>query len=156
VSLAQDLQLTEVMEPPPVDPFPMAIGWWILLLLLLALTFVLIRWGSKTYKRRKMQRIACDALTQKWQDHQQDARFDSFIQTTNLVLKQHCLQMGQAQVAAMTSERWQQYLTQHLSVKHHDNIRQFCHQLYSPVTTDAQSAEALYQQALLWIRGLKC
>ncbi|OZG71224.1 hypothetical protein BTA51_21480 [Hahella sp. CCB-MM4] len=156
MSLVQQLQLNDVIEPTPVANWPVAPGWWIVYGLAILLVVLGILWLIKLSKQRANQKRTLAALQQCWEQHHATSDFTGFRQTANLVLKRHCLQLGHRDIAAMPATSWQSFLQKKLPEKYHTDIADFCGSLYRPQITTESEAHECRTRVQQWIRRLKC
>ncbi len=122
MSLVQQLQLNDVIEPTPVANWPVAPGWWILYGLAILLIVAGIFWLIKLSGQRAKRKRALAALQQCWERHQAVSDYTGFRQAANLVLKRHCLQLGYRDTAAMPATSWQAFLQERLPQRFHIDI----------------------------------
>ncbi|WP_020409461.1 DUF4381 domain-containing protein [Hahella ganghwensis] len=156
MSIVQQLQLNDVIEPSPISAWPPAPGWWLLLVLALLMLALGIYWLIRLRRHRTYRRRALTALEKCWQVHSAREDYPGFRHAANLVLKRHCLQLGYTHTASMPAESWQKFLMKKLPPRYHSEVSSFCHLLYRPVETTQQEARDQYVKLQDWIRRLKC
>lgn len=106
----QPLQLKDIHFPPSPDIWPLAIGWWILLTILLLLAVWLIFLIRKYLKIKKLQKMLLDELGQLENKliHSPDKILISEI---NILLRRLALTYyPQVEVASLTGSDWLDFL----------------------------------------------
>lgn len=106
-------ELRDIHLPPAIDSWPIAPGWWILLLLLLlALLFsgryLYNRWRSNRYRRSGLQQLK--QLLQDYR-HNQDAKV--YLKRFSELIKRVALAcFAREKVASLNGEEWVAFLDQ--------------------------------------------
>lgn len=145
-------QLKDIHLPAEVSWWPLAFGWWCLIVLVLVALMVSIYW---LVKRRKRSQAKREALAEIQSLSEQSSHWPAQM---NSVLKRVAMHYFSAEsVAALYGERWSQFLASHMPV---DATEQFLETLmalqnaqYSidqnlDFETAKQSIEAWISQAL--------
>lgn len=129
-------QLADIKTPEPISLFPMAIGWWILLLLMISLLVVA---GIKLYRLHKQKQIQKQALKQfkkqplsvkealtitKWAAIQYFSRQRvanlANTQLANFLIQQ-LPEKKQAKFIKLSGDVWQQQYQKHFDNQHINN-----------------------------------
>jgi|TARA_Y100000310_G_scaffold334724_1_gene415085 hypothetical protein len=104
-------ELRDIHLPPPIDPWPIAAGWWVLSLLLafslaLGVRYTYQRWRSNRYRRAGLQQL--EQLLQEYQGNQNAEqylnRFGELIKRIALVC------FPRERVASLHGEEWVAFL----------------------------------------------
>lgn len=138
--------LHDIHLPNDIHSWPIALGWWALLIALLAIIFVLVR---KIKKRRSLNRIKRQAIAKLCQ--QQDFNTEQ----TMTILKWVCMHYFKRQdVAALFGEKLLQYLANKLqpqqkiefiALAENALLQQYRH------SANSLYAQEFQQAALLWL-----
>jgi len=157
---ASQLALRDIHLPPDVSWWPLAPGWWLLLILL----FVLIGSGFlalSRYRRRHFKRIALRQLNLIEQQLQRDKNSSSCVQKVSKLLRHMAvLHYPAEQCAGLHGEEWLNFLNQHFSNDKKD-CRPFSHDIgqllidlpyQPPQKQDEQEAEEQFKKALALIQ----
>jgi len=152
MSVAQQLQLAGIAEPPPISSLP-AIGWWICASFLLVMVAVIIWFALKKWHQCQCKKRSLQLLDALWQDFSQNAELPNQF---NGLLKRHLAQAGFPEVLTLYGDQWLQFLQQQLATKFHQDVAGFVNALYRPQNSDPAQQQFLYQQLKHWIRALPC
>ena len=112
-----NIPIRDIHLPDPVSWWPLAMGWWILLFIIV-MTLVAFGWYLQ---RRKLFQVKKQALVELNQLHQQflqqqDSR--RFVKELSILLRRVCIsQFPQEEVAGLIGHQWLKYLDNSLSAK---------------------------------------
>lgn len=145
-------QLRDIHLPDAVSQLP-AIGWWLLVVLLLSALLAGFYFTQLRYRRRAYRRQACTqikALVNAKLDAQQ------WLFEMNTVLKKTALQAyPQSMCQGLHGEDWQVFLCERQAVKHRSVLSAFSllsHAYQPRVDLDVQQREAIINAALSWVQ----
>ncbi len=137
------LILRDIHLPPAVSWFPPAIGWWILLALVLLAIFAVVR-SIRRYRRRRYVRIALQQLAdleQEFNQHQDTRQL--VIALSKLLRHMAILHYPAHQCAGLHNQDWLIFLDQPFRDKKSTNSTPFSNGVgQCLVTLPYQSAEA--------------
>lgn len=107
-------QLQPLRTPEPVSWWPPAPGWWLLGALLLALACWAGWWCWRHYRRNAYRRQALAQLAQIRDSHAEHRDTGRLLGDLNHLLKSVALRVWpRRDIAALSGERWLQFLHQH-------------------------------------------
>ena len=148
-------QLRDVHLPQAISWWPPAVGWWILLVLIIAL-LTLLSWRTVRHIRQnRYRKLAQTELQKSYLQWQQNADTTSYLQGANAILKRILIHLeGATLVPSATGEVWVAMLNSYV----HQPLSEASSQAlakgsYQP-NPDADIAE-LHQQLSNWIRAHK-
>ena len=147
-------QLADIHLPDPVSLWPLAPGWYLLLVLLLIFIWV----SYVVYQRQQRQRYrreAIRALQQALADYRQHGSLASYLQVLNLTLRRTALSAGASQaVLSLTGLPWLQWLDQGAQLpgrfSDHTNLLLVAPYQKSP---EVAGLEDIHRLALAWVKG---
>ena len=152
---AMNIELNDIHLPEPVNNYPIALGWWLLAIIILSvLTFTGIKY--RTYKKLRKNKVR--ALQQLKQLSQLENKQTSGTEIVN-ILKWAAMQyFPRQQVAKLYGNDFQQFLLHCLPQKHQatfDNLsRSAFEKLYQQTQSQQVNKElnqALNQATTLWL-----
>jgi len=146
-------ELRDIHLPEPVNPWPVAPGWWILLLLILislvfGIRFLLRRWRSNRYRRNgliKLQQLQ-ETYARDQDPQQYLLRFSELMKRIALVC------FPREQVASLSGEEWVAFLdrtggTDEFSLGHGQVL------MYGTYEPGREfEVQALHELGLKWIK----
>ncbi len=104
-------QLRDIHLPAPIEVWPPAFGWWLLMLLILVTLILTLRWLWSRWQGNRYRREArsqLDAILLSWETHGDTTRY---IQAYQLLLKRTALTHYERElVASLTGEAWVAFL----------------------------------------------
>ena len=110
-------QLQDIHVPAPPSMWPLAPGWWLLIALLLLSAMMLYYWLRHS-RRRATRKQAWAELERLRQTYAQDRDGHTFAMGVSILLRRAAMvQHGRPAVAALTGERWLQFLDRENSHK---------------------------------------
>lgn len=137
-------QLEAIQLPEQIHHYPVAIGWWILLLAVVAITVLSVYLFIKKQKLNKVKKSALKQL----QQENTVAENIALIKTTAMYY------FSRQEIAPLSGQSLQAYLIKKLPSKHQANFISLSQEtwlsVYSPTVENAPNEE--FQQAVtLWI-----
>lgn len=84
-------QLRDIHLPPAISDFPIAYGWWVLLVLGLTVIATVIYLIIKHRQKTAVKRMALALLDQHYKEYKADKNDGLFLQQCNQILKRYCL-----------------------------------------------------------------
>lgn len=99
--MAADLPLRDIHLPPSVGSWPLAPGWWLLLVLLSAASW----WGWRTWRRRHLRRCALARL-----DDLARCPGPQQVAALSRLLRQAVISHFPPDTAGLTGPRWLEFL----------------------------------------------
>ena len=143
-------QLRDIHLPNPISIWPPAIGWWILLAVIIFLA-IAIGWGIKRHlANKKHQAMINNALDKVLTDYKLEGNFQAYLQALSELLKRAAINLrGDKHVAAYSGGKWQQYIYQYTSEDQKDLCTYFGDELYQ--RKGSGDVPALQQFAKDWI-----
>ncbi|MCW8107781.1 DUF4381 domain-containing protein [Alteromonas ponticola] len=145
-------QLQDIHVPESVSAWPLAWGWWVLILLALVGMAVTIYWLYKRHQFFQAKRQAIREI-QALQANQPD-----WAQQQNAILKRTASYYYDTQnVAALYGQRWQQFLLECLAQnakksKTVSGLNQLQQALYQPQPLNADHFESCQRACLTWLK----
>ncbi len=107
---APTLELRDIHLPDPISWWPLAPGWWLLLLglILLILTGIAIK---KIYARKRINRASLTELEKIRQDYLQHQNKATLVRAISILMRRACLSFyPRSSVSDLTGEHWLSYL----------------------------------------------
>ena len=102
--------LRDIHEPDPVSFWPPALGWWLLMLFVIAAIF-LIRWQKKRKKQPKYKKLAIEAFKNISTNYEvQRNGHKTACELSELIRKIMVLTDDRPDVAGLIDEEWLSYL----------------------------------------------
>ncbi|NVK55923.1 MAG: DUF4381 domain-containing protein [Alteromonadaceae bacterium] len=146
-------QLHDIQTPQGVDWWPLAWGWWVIMVALIALVVISVCLWVKHVRFNRARR---EAITM----HQQLSKDAHYPAQANQILKRVTLHYFAASAsAAVYGQHWQQFLQQCLAEKRRANTSQGLECLaqspYQSATPDAQDIETMYNAVNYWLKHAK-
>lgn len=135
-------ELRDLHLPDPVSWWPPAMGWWLLLGLLLSLVVISLLAYRYWKKHKRYRRQALQTLKVLYRTQNDTA----FLHGTAELLKHTALQKDPA-TAKLSGEQWQQYLQAFMPQESAQLIAVARYQPQPQI-----NKEAVYQAAMQWIR----
>jgi hypothetical protein len=145
-------QLRDIHLPDPISIWPPAIGWWLLMAIIIVLA-IAIRWAIKrhlVYKKRQL--MINHELANVLADYKRKGNFQVYIQALSELLKRAAISLrNDSHVAAYSGEQWQQYIKQYTSVDQKDLCQYFGNNVYQ--RKGSGDVPALQKFARDWINA---
>jgi len=143
-------QLKDIHLPEQIHNYPLALGWWVLVIIIIALlTFIVVK-VRKTHVRNRAKKRAIKQLTK------QDVDNDTCV----IMLKWAALQyFPRVDVANLYGKQFQHFLVNSLPQKHQTTFSTLCgnvlEEIYSANKSSndfEQTASDFHQATLLWLK----
>jgi hypothetical protein len=124
-------QLRDIHLPDPISIWPLAVGWWILLTIIMLLTTTIV-WGIKRHLANKKRQLMIDyELDKVFADYKLQGDFQAYLQALSELLKRAAISLRKDKhVAAYSGKEWQQYIIQYTSPNQKDLCHYFGDNLY--------------------------
>ena len=104
-------QLRDIHLPGPVESWPPAIGWWILLAIILLLVLAVFNWLYQRWRANRYRREALKELRQLHENYQQHGDDLLYLARFQTLLKRVALtRFSREDVASLTGESWVSFL----------------------------------------------
>lgn len=135
-------ELQPIALPPEPGIWPLAIGWWLLIIILVFLVYISV---ATLVKRRKFWAVKRQGLSQArtLTDHSQ----------LNHLLKRVALHYYPAhRVAGLNGQGWSDFLNQGLAGEHHRHCDEICATLYQRPAPDQD--QRFQHITVCWLSGL--
>jgi hypothetical protein len=110
-------QLRDVHSPDPIGWWPLAVGWWILIGLLIAVLVGATWWLVKRARRERYRKTAVSELVKHFRNWQQSQHTDRYLQNTSAVLRRIILHINDdPNLTTVSGNAWVNILEQHSGV----------------------------------------
>jgi hypothetical protein len=143
--------LHPLRDPQMISWWPLAPGWWILILVAIITTIGLGYWLTRRYRGNAYRRQALQQLDQLHRELQAGGNSSEFATQVNALLKRVALTAYPGdEVASRHSESWQSFLNQQLQadVQFQDDFATAAYRKNCPELNSSQ----LQQAATHWIK----
>lgn len=143
--------LHPLRDPDMIGWWPLAPGWWILLIVAIITLTSLTYWLIRRYRRNAYRRQALLQLDQLHRDLQAGGNSSEFATRVNALLKRVALTAYPGdEIASRHSESWQSFLNQQLQadMQFHDDFATAAYRKTCPELDTSQ----LQQAARQWIK----
>ncbi|MDC0601851.1 DUF4381 domain-containing protein [Aliiglaciecola sp.] len=141
-------QLKDIHLPQTVSPWPLAWGWWVLIVIALGLLILGVLWIRRYVTIRKVKKAALLELSQ------YDTSEPSIQAKVNGLLKRVCMHYyPDISIASMHGSDWTEFLTTQLPVNHQSTFKQDFEKLQAGLYCAATQRQDIPCVALatLWI-----
>ena len=155
-------QLRDIHLPAAVNWWPPAPGWWLLLIVALAILITALFWLRNYRRKNRYRRLALQhlhTLRDHWrqQERQQQHDDSALTQAINRLLKQTALAAYPRQrVAALTGADWLLFLDSGVKQPRFSEPELRALASTYQATPQTISAEALFNASEYWIRRHRC
>ncbi|ACV27392.1 DUF4381 domain-containing protein [Kangiella koreensis] len=145
-------QLRDIHLPDDVSWWPLAIGWWVVLAIIIAVITLLIAKAIVQQRRKRYARFALIEL----EDIKHSDNKDWLIQTHQIMRRASLCYFPKSQVASMDTKHWVILLYQTGSdIWTQQNLQLLEEGVYrNPDTIDSEHKEQFLQEASLWLNNL--
>ncbi|WP_251359247.1 DUF4381 domain-containing protein [Kangiella sp. TOML190] len=145
-------QLKDVRLPTEVSWWPLAIGWWLLLSILLALLLAIVIRAYRRYKKHRMSKLAIQEL-----DEIEANKPDNWLMELEVLLKRAALSYFPAtKIAQLNEQEWINFLIKTGDEVWSDKslyaLRDYVYQ--DPSTIDPIDKTLMFQEARQWLTQL--
>lgn len=152
-------KLHDIHLPPTIGWWPMAYGWYVLLIILLLITSLLIAFWYRRYHYSRAKKQACKLLHTYEQEYQRQGNAAITCAKISELLRRVALAYFPRQkVANLQGEAWINFLNQTAKNINFNDVRQ--HLLEFPYQNQVQeiNLKPLFTRAYAWIkqRGIPC
>ncbi|WP_144213953.1 DUF4381 domain-containing protein [Shewanella donghaensis] len=140
------MQMEDIVLPPPISQFPIAAGYWILLIVIIAAIVILyIKWRKSTQYHAPRKA----ALSELKQLDINDKQYASHI---NTLLKRTALTyLPRQDFAKLDGEQWYTWLERRLPVSDHCVIGTLLAKRYQACGLSAAESQQLFELTNLWL-----
>ena len=148
----QALPLKDILLPDPVGVWPLASGWYVLIVLLLILLTAAALSGWRWFRQRQRRQLAETLLQQAGSEYARTGNLSNYCRDINTALKRYALSLqASPRLLATTGNDWSTWLNQQVSAPlFNDELADaVAHGPYRPVTVDP---DRLQRAARRWIR----
>jgi len=139
-------QLKDIQLPEQIHNYPLAIGWWILAAVIIALILFTLAKIKSSQKKRQAQKQAIAQLSS------QSPSVDEII----VVLKWAALQyFPRNEIASLSGSKLQDFLTEQLPEKYSASFSQLCGSTIEnryKRPTDNENNDDFHQASILWLK----
>lgn len=144
--------LHDIIVPEAIGLFPLAPGWFIVILLALALCFHFALKAYKYYERTLYKREALREL----QSYSKESR-DDMLALLSLAKRVAIAAYGRTQIAKLSGESWWDFMEKHSKVKVGKELRSELSDLLYDTSKQNESSQhaAVKEMVTLWIRSHK-
>ena len=140
------IELKDIHLPEQINDYPIALGWWLLAAIFIAMFIFMLNKFFAAKKNNKSKKQALSQLTQVT---------PLSVKETMALLKWATMQyFPRKNVAALYGEKFKNYLSQTLPDKHQQNFKQLAQQGFEQVYQDnsAQHVDKSFNDAaILWL-----
>jgi hypothetical protein len=149
----QDLsQLRDIKLPAEISLWPLAYGWWFVLIISILLIASGVYAYNRQRKKNKVKRQATKELAIQFERYQQHRDKLLFLQQCNEVLKRFCLHKH-PEAVSLSGSSWSQYLNQHSPTNtfNKEQLIALSQGLYQ--AQYSYDTEAFYKACQLWLKN---
>lgn len=139
-------QLQDIIHPEPIGAWPWAIGYWLVLALVIALITLLVIW------RRKRARYLAPKKAAKQLLNQLDRQATSYASDVNSLLKRTAMSyLSRDAIASLDGEAWATWLDSYLPVPKRQRIGHLLAKRHQPTPLTLAEANELHELAKAWL-----
>ncbi|RYV02129.1 DUF4381 domain-containing protein [Shewanella sp. OPT22] len=141
-------QLKDIQTPDAIGVWPLAIGYWVALVIAILAIIGLIYFYKKNKQQSLVKKAALSELNQMELKTTQE-----FAVQINAILKRAALSyLKREQVAAIDGENWYQFLDSTLTESQKGQFKALLNQRYSKQDLSNEQKQQLKTLAILWIK----
>ena len=119
------IPIRDIHLPEPVSWWPPALGWWILLALIMCLVALVI-WLNKRRQLFRLRNAAMSELDAIYQTYQKQYNATQFAQELSALLRRICISyFPNSETAGLAGNAWLEFLDSLLSSKHNKSGQKF-------------------------------
>lgn len=144
--------LRDIHQPEAISWWPLAPGWWLLLIFILVILGLGI-WLYKRHRRNRFRRQATSLLQVSYLQWQQNADNQAYLISANQLLKQCLMQQGlRRETASCSGKHWLRLMQQAAPGVQCSNYAVWLENQYQPDAEDNLAIADIHQELLVWIR----
>jgi hypothetical protein len=148
------IPLRDMQMPDTIGWWPLAYGWWLLIISVIIIAFLFGRYLRK--KLNDPRRYALDALKQVEQAYLQDPDGKRLVMQSNALLKRLALSLyPREQVAPLSGDRWCRFLQETGGVSDPAVLEVLAQGPYQEQLSDTIDSAALIRFTRQWIKQVK-
>lgn len=139
-------QLQDIIHPEPIGAWPWAIGYWLVLALLIALTTLLVIWLRKRARYLAPKKAAKQLLSQL------DRQAPSYASDVNSLLKRTAMSyLSRETVASLDGEAWAAWLDSYLPAPKRQRLGPLLAKRHQATPLTLAEANELHQLTQAWL-----
>lgn len=139
-------QLQDIIHPEPIGAWPWAIGYWLVLALVIALITLLVIWLRKRARDLAPKKAAKQLL------NQLDKQATSYASDVNSILKRTAMSyLSREAIASLDGEAWAAWLDSYLPEHKRQRISPLLAKRHQATPLTLAEANELHQLAQAWL-----
>ncbi len=139
-------QLQDIIHPDPIGAWPWAIGYWLVLALVIALITLLVIWLRKRARDLAPKKAAKQLL------NQLDRQATSYASDVNSLLKRTAMSyLSREAIAYLDGEAWAAWLDSYLPAAKRQRIGPLLAKRHQPTPLTLAEANELHQLTQAWL-----
>ena len=139
-------QLQDIIHPEPIGAWPWAIGYWLVLALVIALITLLVIWLRKRARDFAPKKAAKQLL------NQLDRQATSYASDVNTLLKRTAMSyLSREAIASLNGEAWAAWLDSYLPAPKRQRIGPLLAKRHQATPLTLAEANELHQLAQAWL-----
>ncbi|MCU8031367.1 DUF4381 domain-containing protein [Shewanella sp. SM73] len=139
-------QLQDIIHPEPIGAWPWAIGYWLVLALVIALITLLVIWLRKRARDFAPKKAAKQLL------NQLDRQATSYASDVNTLLKRTAMSyLSREAIASLNGEAWAAWLDSYLPAPKRQRIGHLLAKRHQPTPLTLAEANELHELAKAWL-----
>ncbi|MCU7961377.1 MULTISPECIES: DUF4381 domain-containing protein [unclassified Shewanella] len=139
-------QLQDIIHPDPIGAWPWAIGYWLVLALVIALITLLVIWLRKRARDLAPKKAAKQLL------NQLDKQATSYASDVNSILKRTAMSyLSREAIASLDGEAWAAWLDSYLPEHKRQRISPLLAKRHQATPLTLAEANELHQLAQAWL-----
>ncbi|MGI2122572.1 DUF4381 domain-containing protein [Shewanella baltica] len=138
--------LQDIIHPDPIGAWPWAIGYWLVLGLVIALITLLVMWLRKRARDFAPKKTAKQLLSQL------DRQAPSYVSDVNSLLKRTAMSyLSRDAIASLDGEAWATWLDSYLPAPKRQRIGHLLAKRHQPTPLTLAEANELHELAKAWL-----
>ncbi|MCS6153557.1 DUF4381 domain-containing protein [Shewanella baltica] len=138
--------LQDIIHPDPIGAWPWAIGYWLVLALVIALITLLVIWLRKRARDFAPKKAAKQLL------NQLDKQAPSYVSDVNSLLKRTAMSyLSRDAIASLDGEAWATWLDSYLPAPKRQRIGALLAKRHQPTPLTLAEANELHELAQAWL-----
>lgn len=138
--------LQDIIHPDPIGAWPWAIGYWLVLALVIALITLLVIWLRKRARDFAPKKAAKQLL------NQLDKQAPSYVSEVNSLLKRTAMSyLSRDAIASLDGEAWATWLDSYLPAPKRQRIGHLLAKRHQPTPLTLAEANELHELAKAWL-----